>query len=90
MGKWLDRVVKGKDIQKEICQDFPKTHTDNVDRLPEPLDRLTDEGKEVYREYIEEMLAPKHGPPLILAAAKSLAMELVSCVHGNLHESERG
>jgi len=87
MGKWLDRMVKGKDIQKENFQDIPKTNTDNVDRLPDSLDRLTDEGKEVFREYIGEMLFPKYGPKLTLEAAQSLAMELVSCFPGNLREN---
>ena len=84
MGKWLDRVVKGKDIQEEFSQDFPNTDTDNVDRVP---DCLTDQGREVYQEYVQEMLSPKHGPKLTLETAQSLAMELVSCFPGNLREN---
>ena len=51
------------------------------------IDRLTGEGKEVYKEYIGEMLFPKYGPKLTLEAAESLAMELVSCFPGNLREN---
>jgi len=50
------------------------------------LDRLTDEGKEVFKEYIGEMLFPKHGPKLTLEAAQSLAMELVSCLPENIRK----
>ena len=48
---------------------------------------LTEQGREVYQEYVSEMLNPKHGPKLTLAAAKSLALELVSCFPGNLREN---
>jgi len=65
-----------------------------VDRKPEVLavlcpvpDCLTDEGKEIFKEYIGEMLFPKYGPTLTLEKAKSLAMELVSCFPGNLREN---
>jgi len=50
-------------------------------------DRLTEQGREVYQEYIGEMLFPKYGPKLTLAAAESLALELVSCFPGNLREN---
>jgi len=63
----------------------PKVDSNFSDSLS--FDRLTDEGKEVYREYIGEMLCPKHGPTLTLEKAKSLAMELVSCFPGNLREN---
>lgn len=84
MGKWLDRVVKGKGNLDIFSEGIPKTSTDDVDRLPDPPDCLTNQGREVYREYIGEMLCPKHGSKLPLEAAQSLAIELVSCVPGNL------
>jgi len=74
----------------------PKIREVIVKRKPEILaalcpapDCLTDEGKEGFREYIQEMLHPTHGPTLTLEAAKSLAMELVSCVPGNLRENNK-
>jgi len=51
------------------------------------FEHLTDQGKEVFREYIGEMLFPKYGAKLTLEKAQSLAMELVSCVPGNLREN---
>jgi len=53
---------------------------------PPLLDRLTDQGLEVYQEYVQEMLFPKHGSKLTLAAAQSLAMELVSCLPENIRK----
>ena len=50
-------------------------------------DCLTDQGREVYQEYVQEMLNPSRGPKLTLEAAESLAMELVSCFPGNLREN---
>ncbi len=63
----------------------PKGDSNFSDSLS--FDRLTDEGKEIFKEYIGEMLFPKYGPTLTLEKAKSLAMELVSCFPGNLREN---
>ncbi len=50
---------------------------------------LTDQGKEVYWEYIGEMLFPKYGRTLTLEEAQHLAMEKVSCCLGNLREGAK-
>jgi len=62
----------------------PKGESNFTDSLS--FEHLTDQGKEVFREYIGEMLFPKHGPRLTLAAAQSLAMELVSCLPENIRK----
>ena len=73
----------------------PKIRQILVERKPEILavlspapDCLTEQGREVYQEYVAEMLNPKHGPKLTLEAAQSLAVELVSCVDGNIKHEE--
>ena len=62
----------------------PKGDPESKDYLP--LDRLTKSGREVFKEYIAEMLYPEHGPKLTLEEAQHLAMEKVSCFPGNLRK----
>jgi len=87
MGKWLDRVVKGSEDDEIFSHDIPKASTDNVDTLAELPSCLTEQGQEVYKEFIGEMLSPKYGPTLTLEEAQHLAMEKVSCFPGNLREN---
>ena len=79
-------------VEKVEKAEFTLTEPEHFPHIPqiphgwESENQLTDAGWEVYHEYIEEMLCPKHGPTLTLEAAQSLAMELVSCVPGNLRK----
>ena len=90
MGKYLDMARKVIAEQDHGAQDLVEA----LEWVPGEdisgsfsIDHLTGEGKEVYWEYIGEMLFPKYGPTLTLEKAKSLAMEKVSCSPGNLREN---
>ena len=72
----------------EIRQILVERKPEILAALSHSLDRLTAAEKESRKEYVAEMLNPKHGPKLTLEAAQSLAVELVSCVDGNIKHEE--
>ena len=71
-----------------VGRELKTTETWNEFQFPH-FNHLTNQGREVYWEYIGEMLFPKYGPTLTLEAAQSLAMEKVSCSPGNLREGAK-
>lgn len=74
MGKWLDRVVNGRESDKKNYKDIPKEDTDKTDIIAS-LDPLTKTEREYYFSLVEIMQSHKFGKDR--QAAEGEAWEIV-------------